>query len=178
MVYFGCRDSKFYAVDASTGKERWSYSNKGSWVIASPAVSGGKVYFATSDTALFYAMDAKSGAVLYSLDNKQWPMFSSPAIAGDMLYIGSHQGKLLAINLKTQKFAWTFETQASKKNGPTYTKSDGSPNYAAAFTDSFYDDMVAGVQKMMSVGAVLSSPVVVNGTIYVGSADGNVYALN
>jgi outer membrane protein assembly factor BamB len=38
--------------------------------------------------------------------------------------------------------------------------------------------MIVGVQKMMSVGAILSSPTVVNGTIYVGSADGSVYALN
>jgi outer membrane protein assembly factor BamB len=37
--------------------------------------------------------------------------------------------------------------------------------------------MVSGVQKMMSVGAILSSPVVVNNVVYVGSSDGNLYAL-
>jgi outer membrane protein assembly factor BamB len=37
--------------------------------------------------------------------------------------------------------------------------------------------MVHGVQKMMAVGAILSSPVIVSGTIYVASTDGNVYAL-
>jgi outer membrane protein assembly factor BamB len=177
LVYFGCRDSKLYAVDVATGKERWSFSNKGSWVIASPAVSDGKVYFATSDTGLFYGLDAKTGAVLFSIENKNWPMFSSPAIAGDVGYIGTHQGKLMAIDLKTQKLAWTFETEDSKKNGPKYTKPDGSPKYEAAFFDFFYDDMMVGIQKMMAVGAILSSPAVANGTIYVGSADGNVYAL-
>jgi outer membrane protein assembly factor BamB len=54
---------------------------------------------------------------------------------------------------------------------------DGSPNYQVAFGDNFYDSMVAGVSKMMSVGAVLSSPVVVKDVIYVGSADGFLYAL-
>ncbi len=39
-------------------------------------------------------------------------------------------------------------------------------------------DVVAGVQKMFSVGAILSSPVVANRTIYVGSADGYLYAIN
>jgi outer membrane protein assembly factor BamB len=29
----------------------------------------------------------------------------------------------------------------------------------------------------MSVGAILSSPVVANGIIYLGSTDGNIYAL-
>jgi outer membrane protein assembly factor BamB len=177
VVYFGCRDSNFYAVDATTGKQRWSFSNKGSWVIASPAVVDGKVYFGTSDTGLFHSLDAKSGTALFSLDFKHWPMFSSPAIAGELAYIGSHLGKLLAINLKTQKLAWTFETENSKKNGGSYTKADGTPNYEAVFSDFFYDNMVAGVQQMMSVGAILSTPVVANGTIYVGSADGNVYAL-
>jgi eukaryotic-like serine/threonine-protein kinase len=177
VVYFGCRDSKFYAVDSLTGKERWSFSNKGSWVIASAAVEDGKVYFATSDSGLLWALDAKTGASLFSLDYKHWPMFSSPAIAGGTLYIGSHLGKLLAINLKTQKPAWTFETEDSKKNSPTYTKPDGTPNYEAAFFDFFYDDMVIGVEKMMSVGAILSSPTVAGNVIYVGSTDGNVYAL-
>jgi outer membrane protein assembly factor BamB len=177
VVYFGCRDSNLYAVDAATGKQRWSFFNKGSWVIGSPAVLDGTVYFATSDSGLLYALNAKSGAPIFSLDFKHWPMFSSPAIAGDTLYIGSHQGKLFAINLKTQKLAWTFETENSKKNGPSYTKPDGTPNYEAAFSDFFYDDVIVGVQKMMSVGAILSSPVMFNNTIYVGSADGNVYAL-
>ena len=177
FVYFGCRDSNFYAVDAATGKQRWSFPNKGSWVITSPAVHDATVYFATSDSALFYALDAKSGTPIFSLDYKKWPMFSSPAIAGDFAYIGSHQGQLLAINLKTRKPAWTFETESSRKNGPTCTTVDGTPNYDAAFSDFFYDDMVAGVQKMMSVGAILSSPVVANGIIYLGSTDGNIYAL-
>lgn len=177
LVYFGCRDSNFYAVDAVTGKQRWSFSNKGSWVIASPAVLNGKVYFGTSDSGFVHALDAKSGAPIFSLDFKHWPMFSSPAIAGGTLYIGSHQGKLFAINLQSQKIAWTFETDNFKKNGPAYFKPDGTTNYEAAFTDFFYDDMVAGVQKLMSVGAILSSPAVADDTIYVGSTDGNLYAL-
>jgi outer membrane protein assembly factor BamB len=177
VVYFGCRDSKFYAVDLATGKQLWAYPNKGSWVITSPAVSDGKVYFATSDTGLFHAVDSKSGAEVFSFDNNHWPMFSSPAIAGGIAYIGTHQGKLLAIDLTMQKPAWTFETDGFKKNGATFTKQGGVPKYEAAFFDFFYDDMVSGVQKMMSVGAVLSSPVLAGDTLYFGSTDGNVYAL-
>lgn len=104
-------------------------------------------------------------------------MFSSPAIAGSMLYIGSHEGKLIAIDLKAQKPAWEFQTDASRQNGATFTKPDGTPNYDAAFTEDFYDDMVAGVRKMFALGTILLSPVVVDGVIYVGSTDGNLYAL-
>ena len=94
-----------------------------------------------------------------------------------MLYIGSNEGKLLAIDLASQKLAWTFETDASRQNGPDLTKPDGTPNYEAAFGDSFYDNMVIGVSKMMSVGAILSSPVIAGEAVYVGSADGFLYAL-
>jgi outer membrane protein assembly factor BamB len=140
-------------------------------------VHDGKVYFATSDTATVYALDAKAGTPIFSLKFDSWPLFSSPAIAGGMLYIGSHQGKLIAIDLMTQKPAWIFETDASRQNGPALTKPDGTPNYEAAFGDNFYESMVIGVSKMMSVGAMLSSPVVVNNVIYVGSTDGFLYAL-
>jgi outer membrane protein assembly factor BamB len=177
IVYFGCRDSNFYTLNAATGKKMWTFSNKGSWVIASPAVSDGKVYFATSDTGLFHALDAKTGAPVFSLDFKHWPMFSSPALAGDFAYIGSHDGRLLAINLKSKNLAWSFDTDGRKQNAATYTKEDGVPKYEAAFFDFFYDDMVSGVSKMMSTGAVLSSPAIAGDTILFGSTDGTLYAI-
>ena len=93
------------------------------------------------------------------------------------MYIGINQGKLLAVDLATQNLAWTFETDASRQNSPSLTMPDGSPNYQVAFGDNFYDSMVTGVSRMMSLGAILSSPVVVNNVIYVGSTDGFLYAL-
>jgi len=177
VVYFGCRDSNLYALDAASGQKKWAFNNQGSWVIGSPAVKDGKVYFATSDTSTLYAVDANSGSAVMSLKYNRWPLFSSPAIAGNMLYMGSHEGKLIAIDLAAQKTAWTFQTDGSIQNGAAYTKQDGTPKYEAAFTDDFYETMVIGVNKMMTVGAVLSSPVVVDNVIYVGSADGNLYAL-
>jgi hypothetical protein len=44
---------------------------------------------------------------------------------------------LIAIDLNSQKPVWTFDTAASVQNGPTLTKPDGTPNYAAAFTENF-----------------------------------------
>jgi outer membrane protein assembly factor BamB len=177
VVYFGCRDSKLYAVDAATGKERWRFDNKGSWVITSPAIRDGKVYFATSDSTQLIALEAKTGSQVFALKLK-WPMFSSPAIAGGMVYIGSHEGKLLEIDLATQQLASAFQTDGSRQYGAAYTKPDGGPDYAAAFADEFYEETVVGVHKMLSVGAILSSPVVSQGVIYFGSSDGNLYALN
>jgi len=177
LVYFGCRDSNLYALDALTGQKRWAYNNKGSWVIASPLAQKGKIYFATSDSGMFRALDAKTGAELFSLKFSGWPTFASPIIAGEMLYSGSHSGRLFAIDLKEQKTAWEFQTDGAKQNAATYTNADGTPNYAAAYASDFYDDMVAGMRKIMTVGSIYASPVLANGVLYVGSTDGALYAL-
>ena len=177
MVYFGCRDAHLYALDELTGEMKWSFDVKGSWVLNSPAVSRGMVYFATSDSGMLYAVDAKSGAIVFSVSFQGWPTFSSPAIAGETLYAGSTSGKLNAVDLANRKIAWSFATEASKENGPAFTKPDGSSNYFAAFTSDFYDDMMTGYGKLLTLGPILSSPVVANDTIYFGGTDGNLYAL-
>jgi outer membrane protein assembly factor BamB len=171
VVYFGCRDGHLYAVDQQSGVMKWSYNTKGSWVLNSPAVSHGKVYFATSDTGLLYAADAKTGAIAFSV-NWGWPMYSSPAIAGDMLYIGSTAGTLNAARLSDGTKSWSFATEASKKNAAAI------PSYFAPFTTNFYDDVMGSYDKLLTLGPILSSPVVVDNVIYVGSVDGNLYALD
>ena len=176
IVYFGCRDSNLYALDAATGKKLWSFNNKGSWVITSPVVQAGKLYFATSDTALLHVVDAKTGAPIDSLQFS-WPIFSSPSIAGATLYLAGQDGKLVAVDLRTFKVAWTFQSEASRQNLATLSKPDGKPNYEAVFQSNFYDDMIVGVAKTHTVGTFTSSPVVSGSVVYIGSADGNLYAL-
>jgi eukaryotic-like serine/threonine-protein kinase len=178
VVYFGCRDSNLYALDAATGAKKWVYSNKGSWVISTPIANDGTLYFATSDSGLFNAVDSKTGALKYSLSFHHWPMFSSPAIAGRSLYIGSNSGTLMAIDLDRHAATWVFSTDGANRNAAALTQKGGDPNYGAVFSDNFYDDMVLGVWKMLSIGAVLSSPVIERDMIYFGSTDGNLYAIS
>ena len=64
-VYFGARDSKLYAVDASTGTKRWEYET-GSWIESSPAIVNGVVYVGSNDSRL-YALDANSGKRLWEV---------------------------------------------------------------------------------------------------------------
>ncbi len=176
VVYFGCRDSKFYAVDAVSGQQRWSFPNQGSWVITSPAVLDGVVYFATSDTGLFHALDAQTGVPMYSL-KFPWVIFSSPAIAGKTLYLASQDGKLTSIDLVAKKKGWVFQTEASRQNLKGVSKPDGAPDYEAVFRSPFYDDLLVGIDRLHSVGTMLASPVVSGNVVYIGSADGNLYAL-
>jgi outer membrane protein assembly factor BamB len=177
-VFFGCRDSNLYALDAATGKELWRANNKGSWVIASPAVRGGVVYAATADTARVFALDAKTGAERFGfVTYLHWPIFSSPALVGETAYVGSQSGRLIAVDLKGHAVRWAFDTDGAKANRAALTAPDGAPDYAKVMPENFYDALVVSVDRLMDAGAVLSSPAVADGVVYFGSMDGNVYAV-
>ena len=178
VVYVGCRDAHVYAIDAGTGKKKWDYPTSKSWVIGTPAVRDGVVYVGTSDSSRFMALDAKNGRLRWNFDVKAYA-FSSAALAGDFAYFGSHNGRFYAVNVKTGKLAWEFQTDAAKKDPYKILNSDGSLNqevlYAPVFGD--FEDMYLALYKFMSIGAIVSSPVVDKGKVYFGSMDGNLYAL-
>jgi len=178
VVYFGCRDAYAYAVEAATGKQVWKFSTEGSWVNNSPVVNGGKVYFGTSIPSIMHAVDAKTGKIVFDLPAGT-PVFASMALAGDTLYLGTFGGKLTAIDLKTQKPAWVFETDGAKQNAAPMTNPDGSIKFETVFSSPnlYYEDMVLAVHKLFTMGTILSSPVVVGDTVYFGSTDGNLYAV-
>ena len=176
-VYIGCRDAHVYAIDATTGRKKWDYPTAKSWVIGTPAVRDGMVYVGTSDSSRFMALDAKTGRLRFNFKAGAY-MFSSPAVAGDLAYVGDHNGRLYAIEAKAGKLAWEFQTEASKKDPMKILNADGTLNQSA-FTPTFgdFEDMYIDFYRFVSIGAIVSSPVVDKGVIYFGSLDGNLYAL-
>ena len=178
VVYFGSRDSYAYAVDAASGKEIWKFSTGGSWVNNSAVVHDDRVYFGTSVPGIMHGVEAKTGKVVFDVPAGS-PVFASMALAHGILYMGNFAGKLTAIDVKTQKPAWVFETDGAKKNAAAITNADGSVKWESLFPGSnlFYEDMVLAVNKLFTTGTILSSPVVAGDTVYFGSTDGNLYAL-
>jgi outer membrane protein assembly factor BamB len=176
VVYFGCRDGHFYAVDEKTGKQRWVVDNKMGWVIASPSVRNGVVYFPTSDGTRFKAVDATTGDVKYSVVNKA-VSFSSPALVGNVIFFGTSDGWLHALDIATGAVKAEFQSDGSKVNGAKYTDSTGRMDGRRLYPDFTLDGMILGMHNMFSMGSFLSSPVVVGGVLYIGSTDGNLYAL-
>lgn len=177
VVYFGCRDAHVYAVDAKTGQEKWKFDNHGDWIPTSAAIYDGTVYEGTSIPAAFGGFNSQTGQVRFYLDARML-VFSSPAVAGGMAYFGSFNGKLYAVDLKTGQYAWEFQTQAGRKDALGVVAADGRPDFKAIFRSQFYDDMYRAGERLFSLGSILSSPAVDRGTVYVGSTDGNLYALN
>jgi outer membrane protein assembly factor BamB len=176
MVFVGGRDGHFHAVDARTGALKWTHDNRGGWTIASPAFKNGIVYFPTSDGTRFKALDGATGTVRFDLQNKA-VSFSSPAIAGDVAFYGTSDGYLNAVSIKDGTLLGTFRTDGSKENGARYTDENGRLRSNLMYPDRTLDGMMIGMRTMMTLGSVLSSPVVADGVVYFGSTDGNLYAV-
>jgi outer membrane protein assembly factor BamB len=176
IVFFGCRDGHFYAVDAKTGRQRWSHDNNKGWVIASPAVKNGVVYFPTSDGTRFKALEAATGTLKYSIVNKAIS-FSSPAIVNDVVFFGSSDGWVHGLDIATGATKSEFQSDGSRENSPRYIDGNGKMKSGALYPDFTLDGMIIGIDRMFSLGSILSSPAVSDGTLYVGSTDGNLYAL-
>jgi outer membrane protein assembly factor BamB len=134
------------------------------------------VYVGTSDTHRFHAIDAKTGRLLWVFDAKSL-IFGSAALAGNLAYVGAFNGHLYAIDTKSGELTWDFQTESSKKNLLEVLNPDGSIATSHPFFHNFLD-MTLYLYRSFSVGAILSSPVIDHGTIFFGSADGNVYALH
>ena len=175
-VYTGCRDSNLYALDAATGKEKWRVFNDLSWVITSPAVADGKVFFGTSDSSLYRVVDANSGKPIVRQQEKAF-MFSSPVVGSDVVFIGVLNGTLEARDLKTGDLLWDFKVEKSNQNDGWVLTGDRKFNVPFLFHSNWREAPLLATDQQIRVGGIYSSPLVVNGVVYFGSADGSVYAL-
>jgi outer membrane protein assembly factor BamB len=177
VVYTGCRDSNVYALDAFTGKEKWRFNNEMSWVNTAPAVSNGKIFFATSDSSLYHVADAATGKSVVKQQSKAY-MFSSPAVVGDVVLIGVLNGTLEARDINSGELLWDYKIEKSKQNKGWVLTSDRKFNGPLLFQSLWREAPTLATEKQFAIGGIFSSPLVVNGTVYFGSTDGYLYAID
>jgi len=155
-IYVGSRDFYLYAINPD-GSKKWAFKT-GRGVVSSPAIgSDGTIYVGSNDFK-FYAINPdgskkwafEAAAGIPSWDISGNGVRSSPTIGNDgTIYVGSDDSYLYAINADGSK-KWAFETNLDGRQGPDF-----------------------GLDR------VRSSPVIgSDGTIYVGSGDYNLYAIN
>jgi len=145
-------------------------------VVSSPAVVRGKVIFGTSDSSLYLVLDAETGKELVRQQGKAY-VFSSPAVAGNTVYVGVLNGTLEARDLDTGRVLWEFETETSKRNAGWVLTADRRFNIPLLFSSSWREAPLVATVREFSIGSVFSSPLIVDGTVFFGSTDGYLYAL-
>ena len=176
-VYVGGRDGGMHVVDARTGDALWKFDTSGSWVLGSVAIYGNRVYVGTSDTNMLRAIDATTGEELFGVSLATC-IYASPAIVGETFYIGTCGGLLFAIDAVSGDVRWQFRTDASMQDTHGILLPDGGWDAEKLFGGGYtVDKAAAAVEMFLDLGAFLSSPVLRDGVLYVGSADGHLYAL-
>jgi outer membrane protein assembly factor BamB len=155
-----------YAIDAATGTPRWSRPNDG---IGSPAVAGGIVYATSSDHKV-YALDASTGKKLWNF-LADGSAICSPAIANGVVYAASTRS-LYAIDAKSGALVWSRRLRGIGYL-PSLVAANGVVYVTAARTGTGYAIDGSTGRKLWSSGPgeYQSSPVVVNGTLYLASTD-------
>ncbi len=137
LVIFGSRDYWIYALNAATGAVVWKREHPNSWVVASPAVSGGLVCTGGSDTQMMQCLDLATGEERWKAVIRN-NIFSSAAIADGRVYVGSFMGGAVGFALKDGAFAG-FNIADGRSNsspwiedGMLYIGSDNGHVYAFA----------------------------------------------
>jgi eukaryotic-like serine/threonine-protein kinase len=159
-VFVQSRAGEVVALAAATGAVEWRFKGgadlplawgheSGDVYVSSPAVAAGRVLVGSGDGHL-YALDAASGRALWQLATGG-RVRSSPAIALGTVYVGSMDGSIYAADLESGRLRWRFDTQGRSLRSELF-----------------------GFDRK----SVQSSPAVVDGTVYCGSRDGFLYALD
>lgn len=172
-VIFGSRDYNIYAIDITTGRGLWNKKEIGSWIIATPLVYNNKIYFGTSDTHQFYCMNPELGTVEW-IARFNMRVYGTAMAHNKSIIIPCFNGKLYQANSTTGELTTTFQTPESKKHYTSIFKSE------THFQDNFQlygKDMQQPENKILQLGAILSTPVTDTKYTYFGDSNGYFYAL-
>lgn len=178
LIYIGTRDAFFYALNANTGAVVWKFDAEGSWVVASAGLQDNTVFFSTSDSYSFIAVNKQTGKELYRIKANGY-IYNKAAIANKIAYFGDFTGQLFAIDITNGKQLDVFAFPGRKNNAQKVLKNNLLDfSHAAGGKDlSYYQTSVDAMNRLYTLGSIVSSPVASNNTLYVGSADGNLYAV-
>jgi outer membrane protein assembly factor BamB len=177
-VLFGSGDQHLYCL-SEEGKLQWKFKVPGGPVMGTPVVAQGRTFAAGCDSTL-HVIETAKGKEIASVE-LGGQVAASAAVVGDHFYVGTMTNQVLAVDLKKNAIAWTYEVEEGAQ--PFYS--------SAAVTDQLViiggrDRQVHALDRKTGKKVwtretgkkVDSSPVVVGRRVHVGSLDGNLYVLD
>ena len=177
VVYIGSTDGNFYAFNAATGNMLWNYS--GFSAFSSTPIASNWIIYVGSDEDTLYAFNAFSGTVLWS---QKFPgkIQSSLSISPEnVLYFPCKDGNIYAVYAGDGSELWSIATGTEAQSSVHYSEETGLVYFGTTDYNVYAADKAGKIVWKYSTGNwVISTPSTRNGMLYVGSYDGNLYAIS
>jgi len=178
VIYAGNRGTHFYAIDAKTGVEKWSWKHPSSWVGSPAVVSDEVIYFGMSDGISLVGMQVGMGNQTL-LFNNRFLNFARPQANSQKVFLASLSGELFEIERSTGKGQRVFATQASQANLAELQKPEGGLKYYYSTQGGYtHENATKDVQRMLNMLDSLVSLTLDGDVLYAGSANGKLYAVS
>ena len=174
VVYFGCNDHNFYAVDAGTGKELWRFGTNGPvGVWGSASIWRNRIMFSSFDGNVYCL--SLDGRLLWKFGTGG-EITATPVVHGDVVYFGSRDRKMYAVSAETGEEVWRLPLD--EEFSGSILLYEGSLYFGAR--DGVYRISPDGrlVWKFPLKGDVDEELAAQGDTIYFGCTDKNVYAVS
>jgi outer membrane protein assembly factor BamB len=184
MVYELNKDGHIYALNVNKGELVWKYKTPSYLFFPGwPVVADGKIYATTgeenstdpftgevSKISEFVCLDAYTGSLLWKLPIQAYAPRESTALAYGNLYLIPGSINYMEMDrYETLNEVWAIGTKQWPmfRDNPAHTASgySGPTNLSLRW-------------KFTTEGAVISSPAVVDGKVYIGSYDKKIYAID
>jgi outer membrane protein assembly factor BamB len=177
-------DSSFYVAytgnltkrNIATGAALWTASVPNISTSADPVVSSDWVYVAGTDGVVSKgdSYDFTPLSTFNAGASVQQPLLMS----GDTLYVAPASASLYAVRASTMAQVWQASLGAAN-SGPPFTQKGASVIYVATGTAAQQVTTAGAVTKTYAAGATIQSgPIEYNGTVYLGSSDGQYHAFD
>jgi len=177
VVYVGSRGTHFYAINAETGVEKWSWKHPSSWLGSPAVVSNGVVYFGLSDGSSLTGLETRMGNQSLLFRNRFYN-FARPQANTDRVFMASLSGELFAVDKATGHGRRIFATAGSRKNLAALQSPNGGLKYLFSAEGYTHENATRDVNRMLSMLDSLLSLTLDGDTLYAGSANGKLYAIS
>ncbi|MCS7246904.1 MAG: serine/threonine-protein kinase [Anaerolineales bacterium] len=173
-LFFGSYDHRLYVVHATKGELIWNYQTDGP-IVSRPLIEDGNVIFGCADCRL-YALNQLSGKILWSYYTGG-AIYSSPVFSGGHLFIGSDDAHLHAVNLASGNGVWKFDSGAPIRTTPCLY--EDKLFFGNEYGDFLCIEFRGSLRwRFRAKRGITGSATIADHTIYFGSLDGAVYALD
>ena len=181
LVYVGDWRDNVYALDAGTGKVRWSYETGGK-VKGGAALSGGRLYIGSYDGHV-YALNARTGKLVWRASAQPrlgglGTFYSTPAVAYGRVYIGSTDGKVYSFGATTGELRWSHSTGGYVYASPAVA---GQRVLVGSYDGNFYAfDAATGETRwtFKANGKISGSAAILGNVVYFSTLKGRTYGLD